>query len=175
MTDQAFEDSIRQICQGDKCGLKILYEEYGAMIYSAVYEILENHPNTEDVVSEYFIKLWKIADTYRFGGHHRGWMLTIARNMSLDFLHKHKRECSMEELTFEKEPSTPSHEEDTVERLGLMDALSKLEKEEREIVDLKIMGQLTFKEIARILQKPMGTVTWKYQVALGKLKRCGYE
>lgn len=175
MTDKAFEDSIGQIQKGNKNGLKTLYEEYNAMIYSAVFEILNNHQNTEDVVSEFFIKLWKIADTYRFGGHHRAWMLTIARNMALDHLRKYKREVFIEELDMPKEPSHPSHEEETVGKLGLIQALNTLEPEEREIVNLKIMGQLTFKEIAKIISRPMGTVAWKYQAAIGKLKRCGYE
>lgn len=98
MTDGAFEESIRRMIKGDKDGLRLVYEEYNAMIYSAVFEILGNPQNTEDVVSEYFIKLWKLADQYRFGGHHRAWMLTIARNMALDDLRKHKKEVFLEEL-----------------------------------------------------------------------------
>lgn len=175
MTDRAFEDSIRQILNGDKDGLKSLYVEYNAMIYSAVFEILGSHQNSEDVVSEYFIKLWAIADSYRFGGHHRAWLLTIARNMALDFLRKYKREVSIEELKPHKEACTPSHEEQIIGDLGLMQALDVLGKEEREIINLKIMGQLTFKEISRLLSRPIGTVVWKYQSAIGKLKRCGYE
>ena len=175
MTDEAFEVSIRQILRGDKDGLRQLYEEYNAMIYSTVYEILNNPQNTEDVVSEYFIKLWKVADLYQFGGHHRAWMLTIARNMALDYLRKYKREVFFEEMEQTKEPSSPSHEEETVRNMSLTQALAGLEKEEREIINLKIMGQLTFKEIAKLLQRPMGTVAWKYKEAIGKLKRCGYE
>ena len=52
---------------------------------------------------------------------------------------------------------------------------SVLNEGEREIINLKILGDLTFKEIASVLSMPMGTVTWKYQNAVKKIRRCGYE
>ena len=50
-----------------------------------------------------------------------------------------------------------------------------LKPSERQVVSLKVLGELTFKEIADIMDIPMGTVTWKYQNAIKKLRRCGYE
>lgn len=48
--------------------------------------------------------------------------------------------------------------------------MQTLKEEERQIVNLKIMGQLTFREIAAILKKPQGTVAWCYRTAISKLK-----
>ena len=56
-----------------------------------------------------------------------------------------------------------------------MEALDRLKPEEREIVDMKVLSEMTFKEISEILQIPMGTVTWRYQAAIKKLRRYGYE
>ena len=42
-------------------------------------------------------------------------------------------------------------------------------------INMKILGEMTFKEIAEVLNIPMGTVTWRYQNAIKKLRRCGYE
>ena len=55
-------------------------------------------------------------------------------------------------------------------KLSLEQALMTLKEEERQIVNLKIMGELTFREIARILKKPPGTVAWRYRTAMEKLK-----
>lgn len=175
MTDKAFEVCIRQMRAGEKEGLQTVYEEYNDMIYSAVYDILNNHQSAEDVASEYFIKLFKLSDTYRCGGGHRGWMLTVARNMAVDLMRKYKREVIVEEFEDLKQPCYPSPEELLVHKLTLEQALLTLEQEEREIINLKIMGELTFKEVAGILKKPIGTVAWRYQKAISKLKRCGYE
>lgn len=59
--------------------------------------------------------------------------------------------------------------------MNLKEALATLKPKEREIINMKIMGDMTFQEIADILGKPLGTVTWQYREAINKLRRCGYE
>ena len=66
-------------------------------------------------------------------------------------------------------------EDQVVSDLSLREVLALLGPKEREIVNLKIMGELTFQEIAGILKQPLGTVTWRYRSAMGKLRRYGYE
>ena len=53
--------------------------------------------------------------------------------------------------------------------------LTSLNVKEKEIIHLKIVGELTFKEIAELLHIPIGTVTWNYQNAIKKIRRYGYE
>ena len=43
------------------------------------------------------------------------------------------------------------------------------------VVDMKVLGEMSFREISETLHIPMGTVTWRYQNAIKKLRRCGYE
>jgi len=38
-----------------------------------------------------------------------------------------------------------------------------------------VLGDMTFKEISDVLKIPMGTITWRYQNAMKKLRRYGYE
>lgn len=179
MTDQLFEVCIRQILDGDKTGLSEIYVEYNPMIYSVVYEILKNRQNAEDVTSDFFIRLWQqTAATYRFGGKHRAWLITIAHNMAIDFLRKNHPLQSVNELEEESGTafmSVPPSDESIITRLTLKQALETLEEDECQIINLKIMGELTFREISQILQKPIGTVTWKYANAIKKLRRYRYE
>ncbi len=73
----------------------------------------------------------------------------------------------------ESHAATP--EEQVVSKISLKDALEKLKPEERRIIDMKVLGEMTFKEIAELLDIPMGTVTWRYQEGIKRLRRCGYE
>ncbi len=176
MTDRQFEKRITLIQQGDKLGLKEIYDEYGKTIYQCVFQILHNRQDAEDVTSEFFLKLWQIADTYCFGGRHKRWLVTIARNMALDLLKKRKREVlTLNEDTEEgvsKEPADSVSTEDTVaEKLSVAEALDSLEESEREIVNMRILADMTFKDIAAVLEKPLGTVTWKYRNAIEKLRK----
>ena len=169
MNDQQFEGNIRRICQNDKDGLKNIYEDYCPMIFSAVSDILKNREDAEDVTSEFFIRLWNIADTYRGGRGHRGWLITVARNMAVDYARKKSRELPAGEIREDRQEKS-SAEDRVLCKLSLEQALMTLKEEERQIVNLKIMGELTFREIAKILKKPPGTVAWRYRTAMEKLK-----
>ncbi len=170
MNDRQFEGNISRILANDRDGLRAIYEEYCPMVYSAVLEILHNREDAEDVTSDFFIRLWDIADTYRHGNGHRAWMLTIVHNMAIDYLRKRKREQPAAEVSDSLQADQASCEDQLCCRLSLEQALMTLKEEERQIVNLKIMGELTFREIAAVLQKPQGTVAWRYRTALRKLK-----
>jgi len=170
MNDRQFEGNIGRILENDREGLREIYEEYCPMIYSVVMEILHNREDAEDVTSEFFIRLWDIAGTYRAGNGHRAWMITIAHNLAIDYIRKKKREQPAAEIFDDPQNGQLSCEDRLCHRLSLEQALMTLKEEERQIVNLKIMGELTFREIAVLLKKPQGTVAWCYRTALRKLK-----
>ena len=180
MEETQFISAVEKMKMGDKEGLREIYQAYIGYIYSIVYQIIQNKENAEDVTSEFFLKIWEKAGQYKTGSvGHRGYLATIARNMSIDFLRKHGREqlveTQEEDTVAAAAGESISVEQEVIEELSMKEALEKLDSKEREIVHLKIMGEMTFQEIAGILAMPLGTVTWKYQNALKKLRRCGYH
>lgn len=175
MTDQEFEKSVKKILRNDKTGLKEIYDQYHVYIYSCMWKIVQNKENAEDLTADFFLKFWETADKYKFGGKHRAWIATIARNMAIDFVRKNKKMILSDNVP-ETGQGNPSETEDLVMgNVFLKEALDSLNEGEREVVHLKIVGELTFKEIAKVLKLPMGTITWRYQNAIKKLRRCGYE
>jgi RNA polymerase sigma-70 factor (ECF subfamily) len=188
LTNQEFDHSIERVKSGDRDGLKDIYEAYLPYIFRIVQEILGNRDNAEDVTADFFIKLWEKADSYRPGSGHRAFLTVMARNMALDFLRKHKREELTDTLQDlgdgEEEQRQPRVKASTganpvegevLSEMSLNAALGSLSEDERKVVTMKVLGEMTFKEIAEILAAPMGTVTWRYQNAIKKLRRCGYE
>ncbi len=176
MEEKRFHACMKRIKAGDKSALREIYEAYAGYIYSVVVQVTINKEDAEDVTSEFFIKLWKLADTYKSGNGHRAWIAVIARNMAIDLLRKNRREVLTEDFA-DAVTESPSEEVEgkVVSDMSLRSALDILKPSEREIVNMKIMGELTFQEIADILKQPLGTVTWRYQNAVKKLRRCGYE
>lgn len=175
MEEKQFESCMKRMADKDKNALKEVYESYVSYIYYIVYTVVGNKENAEDITSEFFIKLWNKAGEYKGGNGHRGYLATIARNMSIDFLRKNKREEITEELPETESSISEGVESEVIAQVSMEEALSKLKASEREIVHLKVMGEMTFQEIANILGQPLGTVTWRYKEALKKLRRCGYE
>ncbi len=174
MTQSEFEASVKKIQNGSKEGLREIYEAYVGYIYTIVLGVVGNKENAEDVTSEFFIKLWTALDTYQSNGAHKAWLATIARNMAVDFIRKNKREIPTEE--FEEDVSTAeTPEQEVISDISLQEALSRLSDAERLVVDMKVLGEMSFREISESTGIPMGTVTWRYQNAIKKLRRCGYE
>jgi len=189
VTNQEFELCITRIKNGDKEGLKDIYEAYLGYIFRIVYEILKSRENAEDITSDFFIKLWEKVDSYRPGSGHKAFLTVMARNMAIDYLRKHKKEelsamlndlgAAPDEDYFKAPPGINPEdnptEEEVISEMSLKAALESLGEAERQVVSLKVLGELTFKEITEILNCPMGTITWRYQNAIKKLRRCGYE
>lgn len=177
MEEKQFGACMERMKYGDKNALHEVYEAYIGYIYSVVFQVVSNREDAEDVTSEFFIKLWRLADTYRGGNGHKAWMATIARNMAIDLLRKTKREVPTEDFadTMTENASEECIEQEVISDMSLRQALDTLKPNEREVVNLKIMGDMTFQEIADIMKIPLGTITWRYQNAIKKLRRCGYE
>lgn len=175
--EKEFHVCMKRMRAGEQSALREIYEAYIGYIYSVVFQIVRNKEDAEDVTSEFFIKLWKLADTYQSRKGHRAWLAAIARNMAIDLLRKKKHEIYVEDFTdsVQGNAAADSVEEEVLSDMSLKEALDTLKPAEREIVNLKILGELTFQEISDILKQPMGTVTWRYQNAMKKLRRCGYE
>lgn len=201
LTEQEFNKCMRRMKRGDKDALKQIYEAYLPYIYTIVLGVLQNRENAEDVTSDFFLKLWDISDRYEPGGGHRGWIATIARNMAIDALRKTGRELLYGAGEDKSDEGTgtileagaaaggsaipdgrggthtgkSAVEDEVIEDITIKEALSKLSEKERVVVHLKIIGELSFKEIAEVLKEPMGTITWRYQSAVKKLRKYGYE
>ena len=187
MTEERFAECMRAMKNGDRNALKEIYEEYLPYLYSVVFGVVQQKETAEDVTSEVLLKIWNSAAKFQPGSGHKGWLATIARNMAVDELRKRMREVAMSSSGDEEDDSGGVEElsgqetvgegveDGVVEQLSIEKTLEQLKPEEREIINMKVLSDMTFKEISEILQIPMGTVTWRYREAIKKLRRCGYE
>lgn len=174
MTNTEFEASIKLIINNDKNGLEAIYKEYITSVYALVLSIVKNKENAEDITADFFIKLWSKAHTYNFKGHHKTWLMTMAHNMSIDFIRKNNKELLTEDISPDFK-SYSSMENEIHDKLLMASILSILNTTEREIVILHLINDLTFKDISKILNKPLGSVAWIYNSAIKKLRRFHHE
>lgn len=171
MTDSEFDVSISRIKSGNRDGLKHIYDAYVKLIYAVMFDVIKQREDAEDLTADFFVRLYKLADSYKPGNGHKKWLITIARNMAVDKIRKLDREILTENFTDLNEAGNTFSDE-IVEAMTLGEAMKKLNYGEKEIVDLKIAGELTFREIAELTGRPVGTVAWVYNNAIGKLRRC---
>lgn len=130
--------------------------------YNLARWLTRNEHDADDVVQEAFLRAYRFFPSFR-GTDARAWVLTIVRNACWTFLRASRSREIPSELDEADEPvdGAPSAEEDLVRRADgarLARALGELPAEFREIVVLRELEELSYREIAEVAGIPVGTV-----------------
>lgn len=167
-TLQLDENLIIRMANGDGAAFKELYERTSALVYGFALSILRNTHDAEDVMHDAFIKAYTGAVTYKPMGKPLAWILTIVRNLCYNKMRTNRicDDISMYEDIVRAESGV-----EVVDRMVLESAMNILDFEERQIVVLHAMTGLKHREIAEILEMPVGTVLSKYNRAIKKMKK----
>ncbi len=145
-----------------------LYEKYKKLIYAIAYSILKNKENSEDIVQRVYIKIWKMEKQKLPTSNEASWLYTLTKNEALDFLKYEKKMLNVDEIYYISEENKEINEILNIDSYNKI--ISKLNDDEQEIVSLKILSNLSFKEISQILNIPEGTIKWKYYKSIHTLK-----
>lgn len=145
-----------------------LYTEYKGIVYGIAFSMVKNKENAEDVAQVVMAKIWDMKPENLPTSHAATWLYTLTKNETLNFIRKQKKTVSLEDIYYigEEDASLDSlMEKETYNKI-----LSRLEPQEQEIVSLKVVSGLSFREIANLLEMPIGTVQWKYYKSIHTLK-----
>jgi RNA polymerase sigma factor (sigma-70 family) len=165
------EAALKAIGLGDMAALEWLYRELRVPVFAAAMAITADRGLAEDVLQETFLRVYTRACNYRPGSRPRAWVVAIARNLALDAVRARGRELPDEEAATAAAPLAAAGDDQVVVGLEVTSALPALPATERELVVLHAVVGLTHAEIARTLGLPLGTVRWRYRVALGRLEK----
>jgi RNA polymerase sigma-70 factor (ECF subfamily) len=157
---------IKQVADGNRVAFEKLYNGCYRLVYAVAYSVTGNSMDTEDVVADVFVTVWKKANSYQ-GGSGKAWLCSIAKNHALNFIKKRDRENA--ELIETKDYGSYSIEQGVEKKIAVERALNVLSEEERETVLLHNAG-LKHREIASLMDTAIGTVTWRYNTALKKMR-----
>ena len=127
--------------------------------YNLARWLTRNDHDAEDVAQEACLRAMRFFDGFR-GGSVRSWLLTIVRNTYLTSLQK-SRAKEMAPLEDDVESDAANPEEQLIDRVDgqtLRQALDALPAEYREVIVLRELEELSYKEIADIAGIPIGTV-----------------
>ena len=127
-----------------------LYEQYAKDIYRFSYWLTHNVDVAKEITSETFVKVWTKTSDVKIETM-KGLLLTIAKNIYIDYLRKNKRLVSTEKIrnkiTYEIEQEYETKEK--LESVYLF--LSELKEIDKTAFLLKVQQGMSYEEIARIL------------------------
>ncbi len=158
MTDDAL---MLEVGEGRVERLAILFERHNVQLFNFFLRLTNNRPISEDLVQEVFIRMLKYRQTYRGEDRFVPWMFRIAHNVHVDHVRKHREAFSLDDQFMEVQSPEPMAED----RLGsdeeaalVSRALAKLPQEKRKVLVLSRYENLKYREIADLLDCPVGTV-----------------
>ena len=176
-------DLVVAVAQGDAAAYRGLVERYQGRIYGVCYGMVRNSEDARDMAQEAFVKAFKNIDKFRFGSSFYHWLCRIAINVSIDLLRRQKvrRAEEFDEGRGARESGGGfhygHHRDDPrreLERKGLRgritEALDSLPAEQRQVLVLREMEGLSYKEIADVMGIPEGTVMSRLFYARKKMQ-----
>lgn len=165
------KEELHEIFEGiknnDELKFNELYTKYYKLIYSIALSILKNKENSEDVAQTIFTKIYSLPKKQLPKQGEASWLYTTTKNESINYLKKVRNDTCINNVYFMTEDSEI---EDIISKDAYNRIMSKLDEKEREIVSLKIIGGLSFRQISKLISMPMGTVQWKYYKSLNTIK-----
>ena len=153
---------------GNKYVIEELYKKYYKIVYGIAFSILKNKEDSEDIVQIFFSKLYSLEKSKLPNNKESTWIYTTTKNEVLNFLKKKRNNIdydSIYEIEDNNNYLNKMIDQDSYNRL-----ISKLNDVEKEIISLKILSNLSFEQISRLLNIPTGTVKWKYYKSINTLK-----
>ena len=173
---------IERVKQGDNEAFGILVERYQTKVYNLALRMCGNEDDAFDLAQDAFVRAWKGLSGFQFESAFSTWLFRLTSNLCLDYLRAKKRRAAVS-LTMSGEedeqaqldvPDPAMTPEEAVlaaeDRTLLAQAINSLSADYRQIITLRAINDLSYAEIAKILQIQEGTVKSRLSRARTELK-----
>lgn len=164
---ETIDQIIKELKQQNYTHFDDFYHLTKKQVFFSIRAIIKDEQLSEDLLQDTYMRFLERIDQYRNGANPYAYLVTIGRRLAIDTYHQRKKEVISEELINHQVYEEEVHEENN----DLFKLLDKLSKDEREVVVLHVINDLKFRDVADIMDRPLGTVLWIYQKAMKKLKR----
>jgi len=173
LTTETEADLITRSQHGDRNAFGELVRHYYPRVINVVYRMCGDATLAEDAAQEAFLRAWLHIASFRPGEPLRNWLYRIAVNVALDVLRRRTEEPAENE-TLQRVPEQALDPEAALiekECLALLQqAIRSLPEAARGALVLREYGELSYQEIADVLDIPIGTVMSRLNYARDRLR-----
>ncbi len=164
--DAPNSELLKQIAMGSEDAFRMLWDRFGAGVYTVCRRRLGDVGAAEDATQEAFTSVWRRAGTFDpTRGSAAAWLYAVARNAAAQLVRKGQAGARLTVL----DDQTADAENDPVVGLALHAALTRLPATERQVLELAYFDDMTQTQIAERLRLPLGTVKTRTRAGLHRL------
>jgi RNA polymerase sigma-70 factor (ECF subfamily) len=171
------------VVAGDSRAFDTLYDRYADLVYSVSLRVLGDSQLAEDSAQDVFVRLWQRPESFvAHRGRFLSWLMSVARNRSVDELRARGRRRRRETVVFDAADDTPVGQQHDAgpdpqlaaevreAQVSIRKALTELPSEQRKALEMAYFGGFTQQEVANILGEPLGTVKTRIRLGMQKLR-----
>lgn len=174
---------IRRAQRGDADAFEQLLLEHQKNVYNLCYRMAGNPDDAMDLSQETFLRAWRCLDQYQFASAFSTWLYRLCSNICIDFLRRRRRQQTVpltfedadgEEQTYAVPDAQPLPEEQVELKLTcetLAAAMAQLLPEHRAVLQLRVVNEMSYEQIADVLDIQIGTVKSRLSRARNQLKK----
>ncbi|HTN47162.1 MAG TPA: sigma-70 family RNA polymerase sigma factor [Flavipsychrobacter sp.] len=167
--------------QGEAAAIESLIYRHKDKLYTSIYLLVKDKYAAEDIFQDTFLKIIRTINDGRYNeqGKFLPWALRVAHNLCMDHFRKERKQIPIttqngeDILSFfnmgDEKPSSQMETLQTNNNVRLL--IEELPEEQREVVVLRIYGDLSFKEIAKITGVSINTALGRMRYALLNLRK----
>lgn len=153
---------------------RVMVGHYKERLYWHVRKIVLDHDDTDDILQNTFIKVWRNIHSFRAESGLYTWLYRIATNESLTFLNQKKKKLSggsdddLQSYLIENIQSDPYFNGDELQ-LKLQEAIARLPEKQRLVFNMRYYDDIKYQDMEKILETSEGALKASYHHAVKKI------
>jgi len=160
--------------RGSREAFRLIYQKYADGLLTLAANLLNDKVDAEDVVQDVFISFVKSVQKFHLRGSLKGYLTICVVNRSRDYIRKNRRRQA---LTVNQAQRATTDVKNPVQLVICSEQLQKLSRavaelpyEQREVIVLRLHGEMRFKTIAKLKNISIKTAQSRYRYGLDKLR-----
>jgi RNA polymerase sigma-70 factor (ECF subfamily) len=151
----------------------LLVQHYQERLYWHIRHMVKNHDDTDDVLQNTFIKVYKNIANFKQESKLYTWLYRIATNEALTFINKESKKKNMSSLEFQEQAinnltSDIYFEGDEIQ-IALQKAINTLPEKQQQVFRMKYFEEVTYDELSELLDTSVGALKSSYHIASKKI------
>jgi len=151
-----------------------IIKKYQEKLYWHIRRMVVEHEDTNDVLQNMFIKVWKNLENFREDSQLYTWLYRIATNESLTFIEQQKKRTSIslsdDENSFSNKLQADKHFDGNKLEWKLQLAIQQLPEKQKAVFNLRYFDEMPYEEMSRVLETSEGALKASYHHAVKKIE-----
>lgn len=173
LDDNDILELFKQI-DGKDQALSALISKYQQKLYWHIRKIVIDHDDTDDVLQNTFIKIWKGLEGFKGDSQLYTWLYRIATNEALTFLRQKQKQNTTSlhpiEYSLSKSLESDVYFKGDAIQLKLQQAILTLPEKQRIVFNLRYFDEMPYEQMSEVLETSVGALKASYHLAAKKIE-----